>query len=214
MPTAERKCTNRARPYVDKSGKKYSSLDDYDCSTYKLSLRRVSEANCKSHYISTKALRELILFTIKNVSRYAISSKADFTARVREASKIQQDSAAKELKKKLNKDKRRYNDLNGLYKKLYESYALGKIPEDKFDMLSADYEREQKELEVSIAKAENNIRQFEKDNTSIDHFMELASKYTDFSELPSPMIYEFVEKIIVHAPDRSTGHRTQELKSI
>ena len=36
-------------------------------------------------------------------------------------------------------------------------------------------------------------------------------KYTDFSVLTTPMIYEFVDKIMVHAPDRSSGERTQEV---
>ena len=37
-------------------------------------------------------------------------------------------------------------------------------------------------------------------------------KYTDFTELTAPMIHEFVEKILVHAPDRSTGERVQEIE--
>lgn len=36
-------------------------------------------------------------------------------------------------------------------------------------------------------------------------------KYTDFSELTTPMIYEFIDKTLVHAPDRSSGERTQEV---
>ena len=35
--------------------------------------------------------------------------------------------------------------------------------------------------------------------------MELVHKYTDFTELTAPMIYEFVDKIIVHEADKSTG---------
>ena len=41
--------------------------------------------------------------------------------------------------------------------------------------------------------------------------MTLAKKYTDFSELTTPMINEFIDKIIVHAPDRSDGDRVQEV---
>lgn len=202
---------HRARPCTDKSGHKNPSYDSYECSTYKLSVRK-TQTVCYSHYIGTKPLRELILFTIKTVSQYAIANKKDFISRVREASKIQQDNTAKEMKRKLNKDKKRFEELNSLYKKLYESYALGKIPEEKFDMLSAGYEKEQKELEIQIATAESELAQFEKDNINIDSFMELANKYTDFSELTTPMINEFVEKIIVHAPDRSNGPRTQEVE--
>ena len=202
---------HRARPYVDKYGKKYPGYDSYECSNYKLSVR-TTEAACSSHYISTKALRELILFTVKTVSQYAIANKKDFIARVRESSDMQQDNAAKEMKRALAKDKKRFEELNSLYKKLYESYALGKIPEDKFDMLSAGYEQEQKELETKIAGAEAELARFRQDNVNIDNFMGLANKYTDFSELTTPMINEFVEKILVHAPDRSTGMRTQEVE--
>ena len=41
--------------------------------------------------------------------------------------------------------------------------------------------------------------------------MALAKKYTDFTELTTPMINEFVDKIVVHEADRSTGERTQEV---
>lgn len=52
---------------------------------------------------------------------------------------------------------------------------------------------------------------FEADTVKVDQFLALARKYTDFSELTTPMIYEFVDKILVHAPDRSSGERIQEV---
>ena len=45
----------------------------------------------------------------------------------------------------------------------------------------------------------------------MEQFLELARKYTDFSELTTPMINEFVEKIIVHAPEKIDGDRVQEV---
>ena len=44
--------------------------------------------------------------------------------------------------------------------------------------------------------------------------MELARKYTDFSELTTPMINEFIEKIVVHAPEKIDGDRVQEVEII
>ena len=46
----------------------------------------------------------------------------------------------------------------------------------------------------------------------MEQFLELARKYTDFSELTTPMINEFIEKIIVHAPERIDGERVQEVE--
>ena len=184
--------------------------DAYECSSYKLAGQRRT-AVCSNHHISTKALRTLILETIKVTSTYAISNEAEFIQKVRAASEIQQAQAAKDLKRKLNKDKRRFDELDTIIKKLYESYAVGRIGEERFDTLLAGYEQEQAVLRQSIAEGESALGSFEQDTANVEHFLDLAKKYTNFSELTTPMINEFIDKIVVHAPDRSTGDRVQEV---
>lgn len=184
--------------------------DAYECSSYKLAGQRRT-AVCSNHHISTKALRALILETIKVTSAYAISNEAEFIQKVRAASEVQQAQAAKDLKRKLNKDKRRFNELDTIIKKLYESYAVGRIGEERFDTLLAGYEQEQTALRQSITESEAALDSFEQDTANVEHFLDLARKYTNFSELTTPMMNEFVEKIVVHAPDKSTGDRVQEV---
>ena len=89
---------------------------------------------------------------------------------------------------------------------------MGKLEEKRFEMLSAEYEKEQDELEQTLASDQASLDQFNEDTDRADKFLALAKKYTDFSELTAPMINEFVEKIVVHAPDRSTGERIQEIE--
>ena len=98
-----------------------------------------------------------------------------------------------------------------LIKKLYETYAMGKLEEKRFELLCAEYEKEQAELEQLLASEQAQLDQFLEDTDRASHFLALAQKYTDFTELTAPMIHEFVEKILVHAPDRSTGERVQEI---
>ena len=184
--------------------------DAYECSSYKLAGQRRT-AVCSNHHISTKALRTLILETIKVTSAYAISNEAEFIQKVRAASEVRQAQAAKDLKRKLSKDKRRFDELDTIIKKLYESYAVGRIGEDRFDTLLAGYEQEQTALRQSITEAESALVNFEQDTANVEHFLDLARKYTNFSELTTPMINEFVDKIVVHAPDKSTGDRVQEV---
>lgn len=184
--------------------------DNYNCSTYMLTAKQ-SERKCCSHYISTKAVRALILDTIRTVSAYAIADEKGFVEKIRAASQIQQDNAAKELKRKLNRDRKRSTELDGLIKKLYESYATGKLAEKRFEILSAEYEREQEELDAAIVREQAELDAFNADTDRADQFLELVKRYTDFSVLTTPMILEFVDKIVVHAPDRSSGERTQEV---
>lgn len=191
-------------------GKPYSS-DFFDCSTYTLAHQKYSKACC-GHYITTKALRILILNTIKNVSKYAISNKNEFMEKVRTASKIQQEETAKDTKRKLKKDSKRVAELDNIIKKLYESFAVGRISEERFDILIAEYEAEQKTLQASVSEAENQLEIFEKDTANVEQFLELAKKYTDFTELTTVMINEFIEKIVVHAPEKVDGDRVQEVE--
>ena len=184
--------------------------DFFDCSTYTLSRQKRYKA-CTGHYITTKALRELVLETIRTASTYAIANKDEFLEKVRAASQIRQQDAAKEAKRKLNKDRKRRDELDGIIKKLYESFAVGRISAERFDSLLADYEAEQKELDASVSDAEARIASFEEDTARAEQFLELAKKYTDFSELTTPMINEFIEKIIVHAPEKVDGDRVQQV---
>lgn len=184
--------------------------DSDDCSTYSLAFHR-SQQECHSHYIRTRDLHALLLDTIRTVSTYAISNEAEFIEKVRAASKVRQAQAAKDLKRKLNKDHKRSKELDGLIKKLYEAFASEKISEKRFEMLSGEYDQEQETLEATITQEQAELDAFEADTAKVDQFLALTKKFTDFSVLTTPMIYEFVDKILVHAPDRSSGERTQEV---
>ena len=201
-----KKCNMEVNPdYVE------YPYDYYDCSTYTLTFHR-SNKKCCGHHISSKSIEILILETIKTVSRYAIANKAEFTEKVLGVAKEKQNQAVKELKKKTKQNEKRYAELDNLIKKLYESYATDMLSKKRFEALSAEYEAEQEQLEADILKQQQEIESYELDSDKVNQFMELTKKYTDFSVLTAPMINEFVDKIMVHAPDRSSGERVQEIE--
>ncbi len=182
-----------AKMYNHRSQNGNSWNDYYNCSVYTRSAHREKRACC-SHSISTKVIRELLLATIRTVSAYAIENEAEFIRKVRAASQVQKEDHAKALKRKITKEKRRCTELDTLIKKLYESYATGKIPEKRFEMLSSEYEQEQTALEKNIAAEQAELEQFAKDSDRVEQFLALAKRYRDFTELTTPMIHEFVEK--------------------
>ncbi len=191
------------------TGLKYHN--HYECSTFN-NTRNRTEVKCRSHYISTKALRILILDAIRTVSTYAISDEVAFAERVRSAAQVRQEQTAKELRRKVNKARKRSAELDEIIKRLYESYATGHVQESRFDLLLADYEREQAELKATLCEQEQQLDEYQADSQKVKQFLALAKKYTDFSELTAPMIHEFVEKILVHASHKVDGEREQEVE--
>lgn len=184
--------------------------DHFQCSTY-CGTHTWVEKKCFSHYIPSKALRVLVLETIRLTSKYAIENQEEFAQKVREATEIKQNQEAKELKKQISKAQRRSAELDGTIKKLYDSYAAGKISESRFDTLLAEYEKEQAEAKELAANGQTRLDAYEADTDRVDQFMALAKKYTDFTELTPQMVYEFIERIEVHAPVRDDGVRSQEV---
>lgn len=45
-------------------------------------------------------------------------------------------------------------------------------------------------------------------------FAAIVRKYVGIRELTPTIVNEFVEKIIVHAPDKSSGHRRQKIELV
>lgn len=184
--------------------------DHYQCSSYSgTNMRTVKE--CSNHYISTKALRVLVLETIRLTSKYAIENQEEFVQKVRDATEIRQSQEAKELIKQINKAKKRSAELDITIKKLYDSYAAEKISESRFETLLADYEKEQAEVNDLATANQIKLDAYEADTDKVNQFLNLAKKYTDFSELTPQMIYEFIDRIEVHAPVRDDGVRSQEV---
>ena len=154
----------------------------------------------------------MILDAIRLVGKYAITDEAGFIEKVRAASQVRQEEAAKDLKRRISKAKKRSVELDALIKKLYEAYATGKLPEKRFEVLSAEYESEQAQLEETLASEQSELDTFNADTNRAELFLALTKKYTDFSELTTPMILEFVDKILVHVPENVDGERTQAVE--
>lgn len=194
------------------TGKMYTRCpsDVYSCSTHdnaKVKFRK----KCTLHHIRTAVVRELALDAIRAAGSYALANEADFIKRVREASTIQRDEAAKSQRKQLSKNKKRHAELNTLIKKLYEDNVSGKLSDKRFELLSGDYEGEQSELEQIIEQIESELERFDADSARADKFIDVAREYTDFTELTAPMVNEFIDKILIYEPDRSSGERIQQV---
>ncbi len=52
---------------------------------------------------------------------------------------------------------------------------------------------------------------FPQQAVNVKSFLKIVKKYTEPTELTPAILREFVEKVVVHAPDKSSGHRVQRI---
>ena len=180
--------------------------DAFICSGYRHLIH-----DCTMHHIPTVKIEAAILAVIQRVSWYVRHNEKEFIERVREASDQNQEKTVKECKQKINKAQKRHKELDGLVKKLYEGNATGKIPDKHFTRLLAEYDEEQTGLKTSIAEWQRQIENWNADKLKTDQFIQLVKRYTDFSELTTPMLNEFIEKVIVYEGEGRGNDRRQRI---
>ena len=183
----------------------------YNCGNYNNSHDQ-SEKVCCSHNIQAKVVDQLVLETIQYACKSVRMDERAFVESIRSASEIREQSEAKKLKAALKHQEKRYAELDILLKKVYEDNALGRLPDKRYEMLSAEYEKEQAELEQSIKACREQLTQYDEDTDRTEEFLALVHKYTDITELTPVIINEFVDKILVHKAEKIDGERVMEIE--
>lgn len=69
-------------------------------------------------------------------------------------------------------------------------------------------------MQAEINTIQNDALRLETQAINVDSFTRKARKYTSIQELTPAIANEFVEKIIVHAPDKSSGKRRQKIEIV
>lgn len=108
--------------------------------------------------------------------------------------------------------KRRDEDIDTLFKRIYEDMVAGRISAERFDHLSSDCEEEQKQVKATIAQLADLIESGEEEQHDLNRFLQNVRRYTDPQELSGEILNDLVDRIVVHAPDKSSGHRKQKIE--
>ena len=179
--------------------------ESYICSNYQ------SRKKCTAHYIRAVVLEQLVLQNLQRVVAYAQEDENEFVRRVMENKTAVQRAEQEQAKRKLEKQERRISELDRIIQQLYEDRVSGALSAERFAKLSGGYEKEQEELKQSAKELQAIVNTIDTQAVNVQSFLKIVRKYTAPTELTPALLREFVEKIVVHAPDKSSGHRTQRI---
>ena len=183
--------------------------EHYVCSNYKS-----NTGTCSAHFIREETLKRFVLQRIFAVTTMFFDDIQSFRNAVYQQRFAEAEKAIKRKKKELEQAKKRIAELDRIFKRIYEDDINGTISHERFLKLSAEYEAEQKELTVFVKAEQAAVDTYEQDKTDFDSFAAVIRKYVGIRELTPAIVNEFVKKIIVHAPDKSSGHRRQKIEIV
>lgn len=190
----------------------HEECNDFVCRTHQKSAA-YEERLCTHNSIRVTVIREIVRDTLRSVNRYAIADADGFRRRLAQEAAAYQPDDRKQLAKHIREKEKHIARLEHLLKKLYEDYALGHIPEERFDKLSAQYEQEEAMLKAELADDQARLNEVQTASAQTDKFLALARKYRDCTEVTDDMILAFVEKIVVYRAIRpAKGRRTRQIE--
>ena len=87
-----------------------------------------------------------------------------------------------------------------------------KISDERFLKMSSDYETEQAMLKQELEKLSSEFDEEKQAAVNTNRFIALVKSYTEIEKLSPTILHDFIEKIVVHAPDKSSGKRKQTVE--
>ena len=198
-------CGGKMYVHRTNNGKRISQ---YTCSQY--SKVPVGKLCPTQHRINEDVVLTLVSDMLKAIAEYAKHDRAEFVRVVQEAQSSQQTAEIRKQRTRLAAAKQRVSELEVLLCKIYEDNVLGKLPDSRYEVLDAQYAKEQAALTAEIATLEKAVSDYEKHEKDADRFIALIEKYQNFDKLTVVMLNEFVEKILVHERDRKGSIQTTQ----
>lgn len=179
------------------------------CSTY-----RKVKGGCSSHQIQNETIETLLLDGIRSITAFAREHETEFVELVTKKCRADVDKTLRDSKRELEQAQARIKKLDEIIQRLYEDNLEGKVSDERFSKMTANYESEQKTLESRTQELKVIINSEKENSLNADRFLKLVRKHTDIKELTAEILREFVEKVYVYQSERINGKKLQRIKII
>ena len=181
--------------------------DHFVCSTSRIK----GKDACETHFIRAIILEQGVLHHLRTVMWLVANYEEKFRAALGAMQKSEMKKALASKKKQVSQIERRIDELDRLFKKVYEDYANQRLSEARYEMLSGDYETEQAELKEKLSALTDEIEQQEEQADSIDKFIAKVKKYLEMTELTPAILNDLVKAVYVHKPKKVDGKRVVDI---
>lgn len=119
------------------------------------------------HFIREETLKRFVLRRIFDVTAMFFEDIMRFQDAVQKQWFEEAEKAARKRKREIAQAEKRVEELDRIFKRIYEDDISGAISHERFSKLSAEYEAEQKELTEKVHVDREMVRTYEQDSIAI-----------------------------------------------
>jgi len=179
----------------------------YSCNNY----RTYGTSACTIHACEARDLHDVVLADIQKHAELAVNNDRKMAQRIAKQLNLTGQKESSSAKKELAKSKTRLAELDRLFAKLYEDRAAEEISEYNYKKLSANYEREQIELERKIGELEQEMLKNKVDLNNAELFITNIKECAEITELSAALLNRLIDKITISEREMIDGEVTQKI---
>ena len=186
---------------------------DYNFKCYTYGKRGKGE--CTPHHIREEELYAIILDDLRRVTHFARQKERQFAEYINRKNTAQLRQEINALQVELETMRKRRSELTALFKRLYEDNVLGRVTNEQFRLLSADYNAEQKEIDEALPQKEERLEKLKSSAANVDAFIEKAKRYKTIDKLTPEIVRLFIARIEVgERTVKYSRHSAQKIRII
>lgn len=171
----------------------------YRCANY-----NSGRGTCDIHYIRNVALEQIVAEAVGSLADFVRCYESVFLHLLAKNNTAARQSEAQKLKQRLTVSERRIKMVDKAIEELFEANISGKITDERFMKMTANYEREQKELLEAVADGNKKLQASEQSKVDLKLLMKALRDYTDIRQLTPEIVNALIRRIEVHSKDKKT----------
>lgn len=163
------------------------------------------------HYVRADAIEQVVMLELRRMAQFLQDDEETFAELL--AQKTNKDilKEQKYLEEELCKSVARNEKVSGLYEKLYEDNASGKVTDEWFMQLSHKYEVERMELKAKIAELQKRISNIGTMQQNKENFINAIRRFMEMQKLTAPLLRELIDEITVYETEGVGKNRSQRI---
>ncbi|MBR3107898.1 MAG: recombinase family protein [Clostridia bacterium] len=173
--------------------------------------RHYGGKECSTHYISVKQINAVLLEDIQRHASLAAEDKEKYIAYLTQLSEKEWIGEKASYTKEAEQCHRRISELDILLKRLYEDNVFGRISDERFASMSADYEAESRKLKDRYNEIQTMLANYAQQSRDAKEFAALVEQYTNITELTEELLHTLIEKVVVHEKEVIDGEAVMRI---
>lgn len=178
----------------------------FRCANYK-----DGRGTCSIHFIRDIVLGAIVKETVADLADFVRRYESVFLFMQKQKCGDFQKKRQQELKFSIESSRKRIADLDRLFSRIYEDNVIGKLSDERYTRMAAEYEAEQKELLEKVKEEEKQLSEMEQKSVDMRLLLQGLREFTDMKELTPTIVNKLIQRIEVHSPEKKHARKSVKI---